>query len=112
MTVDDVIGEVRKQWATGEWTTIAVAIGEDGNESVGFVPCVTAAAVKRGDNGLENGKARRGLKKAIKKGRFPVGMIATSEGMQKFLTLAGSGFSVGRDPNTGKECFERYHTDA
>ena len=107
MELDKVIDEVSKEWATGKWTSIVIAIGETGNPSLGFV-----GGANQQDNGLENGNALRALQKAIQKGYQPIGIIATSEGKQHLLTLAGSGYSVDRDPNTGERSFVRYRTDA
>ena len=109
MTIDEVIAEVSKKWATGKWTSIVIAIREAGNSSLGFV-----GAANQHDNGLENSKTRRALKKTMRKGLTPVGIIATSGGKQHLLPLSRSGFSVGRDPETGEQCFERrvYHADA
>jgi hypothetical protein len=108
MTIDEVVNEVSKEWSTGKWTSIVIAIGEAGNPRFSFV-----GGASRRDNGLENGRTRRALRKAIQEGYKPVGIVATSNGRtQHLLPLAGSGFSVGKDPKTGKESFERYHTDA
>jgi hypothetical protein len=109
MTIDEVITEVSKEWATGKWTSIVIAIAEAGNSSLGYV-----GGANQSDNGLENGKCRRSLKKIIRQGFTPVGIITTGGGKQHLLPLAGSGFSVGKDPETGQPVFERrvYPTDA
>jgi hypothetical protein len=101
MSIDDVINQVSEEWATGNWTSIVIAIGESGNHDLGFAPCAN-----RWRNGLENGEARRFLEEALEYGYLLVGIIAVKDGKQHLLPLEGSGFIVGKDPN-GDECFER-----
>jgi hypothetical protein len=100
--IDEMIAEVSREWATGKWSSIVISIGERGNPSMGFV----GGASSR-DNGLKNGKARKALKKAIRKGYIPIGIIAVKDGKQHLLPLSGTGFTVGIDPESGERCFER-----
>jgi hypothetical protein len=102
-----VIDEVKKEWATGKWDTITIAVGKPGTSKMWAIPAVT----QRFGNELENGKTRRELKKAIRKGWKPVGIIAM-KGLEDpkpyFLPLPGSGFSVGADGFS----FVRHRVDA
>lgn len=58
MTIDEVIAEVSKEWATGKWTSIVIAIGKPGK------PLSFVGGASRHGNMLEDGTARQGLEVA------------------------------------------------